>query len=229
MNKSFKQYVRGDRIGGKQSGILANVMRYCVHDADSCLALWRKRNVLPEKCEVASLSFTPLAFAIYKADGVKVRNMVAYHAALQGYSMPMSNSSDDVRTHEMDVLQRYGKYPGAYVPAPKKGINVTPVVALDFASLYPSIIMAHNLSPETVIVTPTGQLATEEQAARYLNVAPHELSAFATQVSVTFGDGLDVVNAYVVNGKTRQGLYPGILRNLFDTRKKVKRQIEDHE
>jgi len=28
---------------------------------------------------------------------------------------------------------------------------MTPVIALDFASLYPSIIRAHNLSPETVI------------------------------------------------------------------------------
>ncbi len=34
---------------------------------------------------------------------------------------------------------------------PKKGINATPVSALDFNSLYPSIIMAHNLSPEKVV------------------------------------------------------------------------------
>lgn len=34
---------------------------------------------------------------------------------------------------------------------PKKGISITPVSALDFASLYPSIIMAHNLSPEKVL------------------------------------------------------------------------------
>lgn len=34
---------------------------------------------------------------------------------------------------------------------PKKGISATPVSALDFSSLYPSIIMAHNLSPEKVV------------------------------------------------------------------------------
>jgi len=37
------------------------------------------------------------------------------------------------------------------VSPPKKGISATPVSALDFSSLYPSIIMAHNLSPEKVV------------------------------------------------------------------------------
>ncbi len=37
------------------------------------------------------------------------------------------------------------------MPEPHKGVSLTPVIALDFASLYPSIIMAHNLSPENVI------------------------------------------------------------------------------
>ena len=45
-----------------------------------------------------------------------------------------------------------GKYPGAYVFSPKKGIESgRPVTGLDFASLYPSIIMAYNLSPEKFI------------------------------------------------------------------------------
>ena len=34
---------------------------------------------------------------------------------------------------------------------PKHGIYISPIIALDFASLYPSIIIAANLSPETVL------------------------------------------------------------------------------
>jgi len=48
----------------------------------------------------------------------------------------------------MDV---YEKYPGAYVPLPKHGVYISPIIALDFASLYPSIIIAANLSPETIL------------------------------------------------------------------------------
>jgi DNA polymerase elongation subunit (family B) len=45
-----------------------------------------------------------------------------------------------------------GKYPGAYVFPLEKGLeNKRPVTGLDFASLYPSIIMNYNLSPEKMV------------------------------------------------------------------------------
>ena len=47
-----------------------------------------------------------------------------------------------------------GKYPGAYVFPPIKGIeNKRPVTGLDFVSLYPSLIMAYSLSPEKLILS----------------------------------------------------------------------------
>ncbi|PKK56492.1 DNA/RNA polymerase [Rhizophagus irregularis] len=47
-----------------------------------------------------------------------------------------------------------GKYPGAYIFPPKKGIESRrPVTGLDFASLYPSLIMAYNLSSDKIILT----------------------------------------------------------------------------
>jgi DNA polymerase elongation subunit (family B) len=85
------------------------------------------------------------------ANGVKVRNMVAAFANDLGYSVPMAGTSCDVRLRDTQLLDIFEKYPGAYVPEPHKGVSMSPVIALDFASLYPSIIMAHNLSPESVI------------------------------------------------------------------------------
>ncbi|RHZ87187.1 hypothetical protein Glove_40g157 [Diversispora epigaea] len=47
-----------------------------------------------------------------------------------------------------------GKYPGAYVFPPEKGLeNKRPVTSLDYASLYPSLIMTYNLSPDKIILT----------------------------------------------------------------------------
>ena len=47
-----------------------------------------------------------------------------------------------------------GKYPDAYIFPPKKGIESRrPVTGLNFASLYPSLIMAYNLSPDKIILT----------------------------------------------------------------------------
>lgn len=100
---------------------------------------------------MSNLSYTPIRCVFDNADGIKVRNMVASFAYDFGYSVPMdSRTSSDIRWRDTDLLDKFEKYPGAYVPEPKKGINITPVAALDFASLYPSIIMAHNLSPENI-------------------------------------------------------------------------------
>ncbi len=47
-----------------------------------------------------------------------------------------------------------GKFSGAYVFPSEKGLeNKHPVIGLDFTSLYPSIIMTYNLSPEKMIST----------------------------------------------------------------------------
>jgi DNA polymerase elongation subunit (family B) len=77
--------------------------------------------------------------------------MVAKFAFDRKFCVPMTNNSHDIRIRDIECLHKYEKYPGAYVSPPKKGISTTPVSALDFESLYPSIIMAHNLSPEKVI------------------------------------------------------------------------------
>jgi DNA polymerase delta subunit 1 len=43
------------------------------------------------------------------------------------------------------------KYEGATVIDPSRGYYDTPIATLDFASLYPSIMMAHNLCYSTII------------------------------------------------------------------------------
>jgi hypothetical protein len=47
-----------------------------------------------------------------------------------------------------------GKYMGAAVLDPVIGYYEAPVDTLDFASMYPSIMIAHNLCPSTLILTP---------------------------------------------------------------------------
>src|SRR4051812_13034805 len=47
-----------------------------------------------------------------------------------------------------------GTFPGAHAFPPEKGLeDKRPVTGLDFASLYPSIIMTYNLSPEKLTLS----------------------------------------------------------------------------
>lgn len=45
------------------------------------------------------------------------------------------------------------KYEGAFVLEPVRNYYKVPIATLDFASLYPSIMMAHNLCYTTLIKT----------------------------------------------------------------------------
>uniref|UniRef100_U9T873 DNA-directed DNA polymerase n=1 Tax=Rhizophagus irregularis (strain DAOM 181602 / DAOM 197198 / MUCL 43194) TaxID=747089 RepID=U9T873_RHIID len=56
-----------------------------------------------------------------------------------------------------------GKYPGAYVFTPVKGLeNRRPVTGLDFASLYLNLIITYNLSPDKIILSQEHAVSVEQ-------------------------------------------------------------------
>src|SRR6266487_6589606 len=103
-----------------------------------------KYNAINEYREVASVAFLSLFDAHYFAGGMKVCNLLSASAWQRGILTSMI-SSQQTET---------GKFSGAYVFPPVKGLeNRRPVTGLDFASLYPSLIMTYNLSPDKIILS----------------------------------------------------------------------------
>jgi DNA polymerase elongation subunit (family B) len=120
------------------------IVNYCIIDALRCQELIVKRNVINDYREVASIAYVSLFDTHYRANGMRVRNLLGAYAAKRNMLFSTISCKD----------KENGKYPGAYVFPPKKGIeNKRPVTGLDFASLYPSLIMAYNLSPEKIILS----------------------------------------------------------------------------
>lgn len=93
------------------------------------------------------------------------------------------------------------KYEGAVVIEPIRGFYQDPVAILDFASLYPSIMMAHNLCYSTLI--PPFKL-------KDLDVSQYERTPN--------GD-------YFVKKSVKKGVLPVILEELVQARKKVKAEL----
>jgi len=88
--------------------------------------------------ELSSLTCMPLDQVGTAAVGHRVDSYLIKEAYKQGHLIPPRSE------------QVYERYQGAIVLAPKRGLHEN-VVALDFASMYPNLMILYNLSPDTFV------------------------------------------------------------------------------
>jgi DNA polymerase delta subunit 1 len=119
------------------------VGKYCVQDTNLCLLLFEKFAVLPNHLEMAKVTRVPLEYLITRGQSIKVFSQIAYETRKVGYLIPEFKKSD-----------KDSKFQGATVLEAKVGYYQQPVCGLDFASLYPSIMIAHNMCYATVVLDP---------------------------------------------------------------------------
>ncbi|CAB5208415.1 unnamed protein product [Rhizophagus irregularis] len=184
---------------------MREVAYYCIIDALRCQELLVNQSIINDYREVASIAYVSLFDAHYRANGMKVRNLLGAYAVKR--DMVIST-----RVHEN--IEK-GKYPGAYVYPPKKGIeSKRPVTGLDFASLYPSIIMAYNLSPEKFIFD-----LKDADIAQNNGNNLHKIE---------FSFNNHIVQAWCIrhdNQTEKIGLYPAVLKDLFNKRLDLKARL----
>jgi DNA polymerase elongation subunit (family B) len=101
-------------------------------------------------------------------------------------------------------------YPGGYVKDPKTGMHEW-VVSFDLNSLYPSIIMQYNMSPETIISGKVG------------NVTVDKLSESPVTPPRTSNECMAASGQYFTTDK--QGILPKIIDQMYSERVVIKRQM----
>lgn len=103
--------------------------------------------------------------------------------------------------------------------------NKYPVSGLDFSSLYPSIIMTYNLSPEYMVFTETeaSELVKEGHQLHKIEFMFNDEPQIAWSIRHDTFDGTTLLP-----GKTKKkfGLYPHILKKLFDKRSEMKKNMK---
>jgi DNA polymerase delta subunit 1 len=90
--------------------------------------------------EMARVTGVPFNYLLARGQSIKVLSQLFRKANDDGYVVPSTRSEG---TDE--------QYEGATVIEPHKGFYNVPIATLDFASLYPSIMMAHNLCYTTLL------------------------------------------------------------------------------
>ncbi|RHZ47832.1 hypothetical protein Glove_566g69 [Diversispora epigaea] len=185
---------------------MRKIADYCILDSLSCQRLIVKRNVINDYREVASIAYVSLFNSHYYAGGMKVCNLLGAEAWKRDILVTMIASKQT----------ESGKYPGAYVFPPIKGLeNKRPVTELDFASLYPSLIMTYNLSPEMMTLL-SEETVVLEKAGECLH-----------KIELLFNSR--ILYAWSIrheNKNNKMRLYPSVLVELFNKRNKMKALLE---
>jgi DNA polymerase elongation subunit (family B) len=123
----------------KHPASLARVGKYCVQDAMLTFSLFEKLQTWMGMCEMAKTTKVPLMFLFTKGQQVKIYSQLLDYAQKNDYVI-----ESNVVNYE-DIT-----YKGATVYAPSPGMYNN-VLAFDFASLYPSIIISHNIDYSTLV------------------------------------------------------------------------------
>ncbi|MCL4130834.1 UNVERIFIED_CONTAM: hypothetical protein GTU68_015647 [Idotea baltica] len=115
---------------------------YCLKDAYLPLRLLDKLMCIINYMEMSRVTGVPLSYLLTRGQQIKVVSQLLRKASEQDLVMPTHKGAGD------DV------YEGATVIEPKRGYYDVPITTLDFSSLYPSIMMAHNLCYTTLLESP---------------------------------------------------------------------------
>lgn len=133
----FSRYKEGDPVR------LGEVAAYCIQDTVLPHKLMEKLCQIQNLVEMAKACWVPLAFLSERGQQIKVFSQMAKKARELNFIIPtfrrLDAPSDD-------------QYQGATVLDAQTGAYYGPITALDFASLYPSIMCAHNLCYSTLVM-----------------------------------------------------------------------------
>lgn len=266
---------------------MSHVVEYCFVDGIRCQDLLIKTNYLADKREMGNLSYVSMEHCVYRANGMKCRNMIASNA----HQRKIHFSYASVKNPEA------GKYPGAYVFPPEKGLKAPkptmkemlelvlddsyempiiarnsfkelnrddlkefytniieygataedwpdelynkskpaikwwldipmhyPIGGLDYSSLYPSLMMAYNFSPEYMIHSPARALAAKK-AGKKLHRVEFEFNGRKI-IGWSVRHDYDPSDAKSSPEDGKFGLLPSILLDMFNKRKALKKILK---
>lgn len=167
---------------------------YCIKDSLLPFQLMNKLKVIVNYVELARVTGVPMSYLSTRGQQVRVISQLYRKALDNDMLIPVIKSAitDD-------------KYKGATVIDPIRGFYPNPIVTLDFSSLYPSIMICHNICYSTLL-----------RPEQITLLKPNQYERSPT-------------GNYFVTSQTRRGILPIILEGLLEARKKAKKEMKETE
>ncbi|KAG0577961.1 hypothetical protein KC19_5G194500 [Ceratodon purpureus] len=169
---------------------------YCLKDAYLPQRLLDKLMYIYNYVEMARVTGVPISFLLARGQSIKVLSQLLRKAKQRNFVLPNVKSQG--------AGQGEG-FEGATVLDAKAGYYDKPIATLDFASLYPSIMMAYNLCYCTLV-------RAEDQ--HRLKLAPEEVTKTPS-------------GEMFVKSSLEKGILPEILEELLAARKRAKADLKE--
>ncbi|KAJ3364525.1 DNA-directed DNA polymerase delta [Allomyces javanicus] len=170
---------------------------YCLKDAYLPQRLLDKLMCIINQSEMARVTGVPFNYLLSRGQQIKVISQLYRKAKSHDLVIPAFKTGDAAPVDE--------SYEGATVIEPVRGYYDVPIATLDFASLYPSIMMAHNLCYTTLVTKPVINALKLEEGKDYVTTPTGDCFVTSTQ---------------------RKGLLPVILEDLIGARKRAKADLK---
>ncbi|KAL7112135.1 hypothetical protein ACP275_05G133300 [Erythranthe tilingii] len=168
---------------------------YCLKDAYLPQRLLDKLMFIYNYVEMARVTGVPLSFLLSRGQSIKVMSQLLRKAKQKNLILPNVKQAGSEQ----------GTFEGATVLEARTGFYEKPIATLDFASLYPSIMMAYNLCYSTLV---------NPEDARKLNLPPECVNK--TPTGETF-----------VRSNLQKGILPEILEELLAARRRAKADLKE--
>ena len=167
---------------------------YCLKDAYLPQRLFDSLKYMFNYVEMARVTGVPVSFLLTRGQSIKVFSQILRKARSKNLIVPTMKSqktSDEVA------------FEGATVLDAKQGYYDKPIATLDFASLYPSIMMAHNLCYCTLLSASVAKSLPPDQVTK------------------------SPMGCYFAKPSLKKGILPEILEELISARKRAKKDLKE--
>ncbi len=183
---------------------------YCVHDSYMVSALIRDRDALTYIEGMAKNNHMTIEDILKRGQTAKCKCNIYYETFRIEPRIFIPTRTEKERKAQGQI-----HYSGAFVFPPIRGLHDQPISTFDFTSLYPSIMMDHNMCNSTKIGIWSPELQKTLDAMGFVE-GIHYKKIESTGVCYTMPS-------------VRKGIFPAILENLLALRGKAKKSMAIYE
>ena len=176
---------------------IALVVKYCAQDTWLLIDLMLKLRIITNMIGMSNITMVPIQYIELRGQQIRVHTQIAYETKQENFLIPaMDYKPRDANDEEEN-------FEGATVLDATPGAHFEPIAGLDFASLYPSIMIAHNYDYSTIVEDP-----------EFDNLEGIEYSeCIIDEIVVKFAQNV-------------KGIMPKILERLWKERKDIRKQMK---